>query len=170
MALAAQNTKDSKYIHDTAKPMQNYRDALWNVEVSERNLQAEFRAEYGHTHEIRIVDLGLPNPRLKNYAQSITCSKKMLHLIDSSVDLIREKHKKGGSSTIGFSTTPIFLRSALKTPAKSCACSKIKGFSCLQELITSTGGEALGILSTVLWGYTSNECNDILNLLITRKP
>lgn len=47
MALAAQNAKDSKYIHDTVKLMRNYRDALWNVEVSERNLQAEFRAEYG---------------------------------------------------------------------------------------------------------------------------
>lgn len=44
MTLAAQSTKDSKYIHDTAKLMQNYRDVLWNVEVSEQNLQAEFRA------------------------------------------------------------------------------------------------------------------------------
>jgi hypothetical protein len=32
MTLAAQSTKDSKYIHDTAKLMQNYRDVLWNAE------------------------------------------------------------------------------------------------------------------------------------------
>ena len=28
MTLAAQSTKDSKYIHDTAKLMQNYRDVF----------------------------------------------------------------------------------------------------------------------------------------------
>lgn len=42
MTLAAQSTKDSKYIHDTAKLMQNYRDVLWNVEVSEQNLKQNF--------------------------------------------------------------------------------------------------------------------------------
>ena len=60
MTLAAQSTKDSKYIHDTAKLMQNYRDVLWNVEVSEQNLQAEFRAEYGAANGTQITDLDIP--------------------------------------------------------------------------------------------------------------
>ena len=96
MTLAAQSTKDSKYIHDTAKLMQNYRDILWNVEVSEQNLQAEFRAEYGAANGTQITDLDISNPRLEGDAQSIARSKKMLQLIDSSVNLIRERHKKGG--------------------------------------------------------------------------
>ena len=37
----------SKYFHDTLTLMKNYRDALWNVEVAERNLHAEFHAAYG---------------------------------------------------------------------------------------------------------------------------
>ena len=85
MTLAAQSTKDSKYIHDTAKLMQNYRDVLWNVEVSEQNLQAEFRAEYGAANGTQITDLDISNPRLEGDAQSIARSKKMLQLIDSSV-------------------------------------------------------------------------------------
>lgn len=95
MTLAAQSTKDSKYIHDTAKLMQNYRDVLWNVEVSEQNLQAEFRAEYGAANGTQITDLDISNPRLEVDAQSIARSKKMLQLIDSSVNLIRERHKMG---------------------------------------------------------------------------
>ena len=82
-------------IHDTAKLMQNYRDVLWNVEVSEQNLQAEFRAEYGAANGIQITDLDISNPRLEGDAQSIARSKKMLQLIDSSVNLIRERHKMG---------------------------------------------------------------------------
>ena len=42
MTLAAQSTKDSKYIHDTAKLMQNYRDVLWNVEVSNKISKQNF--------------------------------------------------------------------------------------------------------------------------------
>ena len=64
MTLAAQSTKDSKYIHDTAKLMQNYRDVLWNVEVSEQNLQAEFRAEYGAANGIQ-SPIRYSNPRLE---------------------------------------------------------------------------------------------------------
>ena len=85
----------AKYIHDTAKLMQNYRDVLWNVEVSEQNLQAEFRAEYGAANGTQITDLDISNPRLEGNAQSIARSKKMLQLIDSSVNLIRERHKRG---------------------------------------------------------------------------
>ena len=61
MAVATQNAEDSKYIHDTVKLMRNYRDALWNVEVSELNLQAEFRAEYGAVNVVQITDLDISN-------------------------------------------------------------------------------------------------------------
>lgn len=117
MTLAAQSTKDSKYIHDTAKLMQNYRDVLWNVEVSEQNLQAEFRAEYGAANGIQITDLDISNPRLEGDAQSIARSKKMLQLIDSSVNLIRERHKKGEFYylILYYSYLP---RSVLRTPMK----------------------------------------------------
>ena len=85
----------SKYFHDTLTLMKNYRDALWNVEVAERNLHAEFHAAYGASNRASFDDLALPNPHLEGYAQSISRSKKMLSVIDSSVNLIREKHKKG---------------------------------------------------------------------------
>ena len=85
----------SKYFHDTLTLMKNYRDALWNVEVAERNLHAEFHAAYGASNRASFDDLALPNPHLEGYAQSISRSKKMLSVIDSSVNLMREKHKKG---------------------------------------------------------------------------
>lgn len=109
----------SKYFHDTLTLMKNYRDALWNVEVAERNLHAEFHAAYGASNRASFDDLALPNPHLEGYAQSISRSKKMLSVIDSSVNLMREKHKKG-SSTIGFSIIHIFLHSAMKTLMRFC--------------------------------------------------
>ena len=95
MALNNQKKDVSKYFHDTLTLMKNYRDALWNVEVAERNLHAEFHAAYGASNKTSFDDLGLPNPHLEGYAQSVSRSKKMLSVIDSSVNLMREKHKKG---------------------------------------------------------------------------
>lgn len=41
-----------------------------------------------------------------------------------------------------------------------------KGFPLSLRTYYSRREEALSILSSVLWGYTSMECNDILDLLI----
>ena len=137
MALNNQKKDVSKYFHDTLTLMKNYRDALWNVEVAERNLHAEFHAAYGASNKTSFDDLGLPNPHLEGYAQSVSRSKKMLSVIDSSVNLMREKHKKGDG----------------------------KGYPLSLRTYYSRREEALSILSSVLWGYTSTECNDILDLL-----
>lgn len=163
MTLAAQSTKDSKYIHDTAKLMQNYRDVLWNAEVSEQNLQAEFRAEYGAANGIQITDLDISNPRLAGDAQSIARSKKMLQLIDSSANLIRERHKKGEFYYL-------ILYYSYLSPQRFKNTNEIlhaleqKGISLSLRIYYGRRKKALEILSSVLWGYTSIACNDILTL------
>lgn len=163
MALAAQNAKDSKYIHDTVKLMRNYRDALWSVEVSERNLQAEFRAEYGAVNGVQITDLDISNPRLEGYAQSIARSKKMLRLIDSSVYLIRERHKKGEFYYWILYYSYLSPQRFENTNEILHALEQKDIFLSLRTYYKHRE-DAIKILSTVLWGYTSIECNDILNL------
>ena len=144
--------------------MKNYRDALWNVEVAERNLHAEFHAAYGASNRASLDDLALPNPHLEGYAQSISRSKKMLSVIDSSVNLMREKHKKG-------ELYYWILYYSYLSPQRYENANEIlyaldgKGFT-LSIRYYSRREETLSILSSVLWGYTSVECNDILDLFI----
>ena len=39
--------EDHPFYHDTWKLLKNYRDVAWNLELSNLDLQAEFRAEFG---------------------------------------------------------------------------------------------------------------------------
>lgn len=136
MALKKQKKDVSKYFHDTLTLMKNYRDASWNVEVAERNLHAEFHAAYGTSAKASLENLGLPNPHLEGYAQSISRSKKMLSVIDSSVNLMRERHKKGELYywILYYRISPLIVT---KTPMKSYMFSMTKVSHFLFALITA---------------------------------
>ena len=165
MALKKQKKDVSKYFHDTLTLMKNYRDASWNVEVAERNLHAEFHAAYGTSAKASLENLSLPNPHLEGYAQSISRSKKMLSVIDSSVNLMRERHKKG-------ELYYWILYYSYLSPHRYENTNEIlyvlddKGFPLSLRTYYSRREEALSILSSVLWGYTSVKCNDILDLFM----
>ena len=47
MPISSQVSDMSPHYHDTLMLLKKYRDIAWIVEVSNRNLQEEFRAEYG---------------------------------------------------------------------------------------------------------------------------
>ena len=47
MQISSQVSDMSPHYHDTLMLLKKYRDIAWTVEVSNRNLQEEFRAEYG---------------------------------------------------------------------------------------------------------------------------
>ena len=47
MPISSQVSDMLPHYHDTLMLLKKYRDIAWIVEVSSRNLQEEFRAEYG---------------------------------------------------------------------------------------------------------------------------
>lgn len=97
MPISSQVSDMLPHYHDTLMLLKKYRDIAWIVEVSSRNLQEEFRAEYGCPGRDVLNSLALnkTDASLMDCSQSLEHSAKMLHIIDSAVDLIREKHKKG---------------------------------------------------------------------------
>ena len=97
MPISSQVSDMLPHYHDTLMLLKKYRDIAWIVEVSSRNLQEEFRAEYGCPGRdvLNSLTLNKIDASLMDCSQSLEHSAKMLHIIDSAVDLIREKHKKG---------------------------------------------------------------------------
>lgn len=75
----------------------NYRSVSWSIEVSDYNLQAEFRTEYGCASEAVLdgLEASNSNTHLESYVHSLERSKRMLQLINSAIDLMRKKHEKG---------------------------------------------------------------------------
>ena len=98
---AADVTEDPHY-HDTWTLLRKYRDVVWSLEVSGRQVRNRFRIDYGKTIEdflesVYLAGADLSGTELEHQAKCIEQSHKMLCLVDSAVDLMRAKHKNGGS-------------------------------------------------------------------------
>lgn len=86
--------------HDTYKFLRRYRDATYSLKVVVRQLETQFRMEYGTSVDdfldsVYAAGIELSGTDIAERAKSIERSNKMLKLLDSSVDLLRNNHKHG---------------------------------------------------------------------------
>ena len=166
--MSAHNQKSafSSYYHDTWTLLKNYRSVSWSIEVSDYNLQAEFRTEYGCASEAVLdgLETSNSNTHLESYVHSLERSKRMLQLINSAIDLMRKKHEKG-------ELYYWILYYAYLSPQQCENAGAIlqlletKGISISLRTYYVHRDEAIEVLSSILWGYTSQDCEKITNLL-----
>ena len=165
---AADVTEDPHY-HDTWTLLRKYRDVVWSLEVSVRQVRNRFRIDYGKTIEdflesVYLAGADLSGTELEHQAKCIEQSHKMLCLVDSAVDLMRAKHKNGEEFYW-------LLYYAYLSPQQCENAGAIlqsletKGISISLRTYYVHRDEAIEVLSSILWGYTSQECEKITNLL-----
>lgn len=134
--------------------------------IIRQNLQEEFKAEYGLSTDALFVDseVNKSGNRLENYARALERSKKMMQIIDTAIDLMRRKHKKGEFYYW-------ILYYAYLSPQQCENAGAIlqalesKGISISLRTYYVHRDEAIEVLSSILWGYTSQDCERITNLL-----
>ena len=167
--MSAHNQKSAfpSYYHDTWTLLKNYRSVSWSIEVSDYNLQAEFRTEYGCASEAVLdgLEASNSNTHLESYVHSLERSKRMLQLINSEIDLMRKKHEKG-------ELYYWILYYTYLAPHHYANNYEILHFLELKGMPMSMRNyylrreEAINVLSSVLWGYTSNDCEELINRLL----
>jgi len=86
--------------HDTWKLLKKYRDVVWSLELSVQHVRNNFRIEYGSSIEdfldsIYLAGINLSGSDVEHQAKCIEHSHKMLKLMESAVELLRNKHKCG---------------------------------------------------------------------------
>jgi len=86
--------------HDTYRLLKSYRDAVWNLELEVQHVKREFEIEYESSiddflESIYLAGADLNGSKLENYAKSIERSNQMLSLLNSAVEILRNKHKFG---------------------------------------------------------------------------
>lgn len=161
---------DSRYnsvYHNTWKLLSKYRDVVWSLETSVQQVRNAFRIEYGSSIEdfldsIYLAGADLAGTDIEFHAKSIERSNKMLKLVQSSTDLLRNKHKNG----------EIFYWILYYTYLSP------QQYRNVEEIIEQLRPhmrdvsyrtyyrkrqEAMEALSSVLWGYTSRESIEILD-------
>lgn len=92
-------TEDPRY-HDTWRLLKKYRDVVWSLELSVQQLKNQFEIEYGSSIEeflesAYLAGADLSGTQLEDHARCIERSNKMLTLVNNSIDLLRTRHKNG---------------------------------------------------------------------------
>lgn len=170
MSKRIENTpsvEESPLFHDTWKLLKSYRDAVWNLELAVQQVKNTFEIEYGSSIEefldsIYLAGADIGGSKLENYAKSIERSNKMLNLLNSAVDILRSKHKHGEQYYW-------ILYYSYLSPQQLQNTDEI--IESLEPHITNISKrtyyrkrpEAVQALSSILWGYTSKDCLEMLN-------
>ena len=88
--------------HNTWKLLKKYRDVVWSLELSVQQVRNRFEIEYGSSIEefldsIYLAGADLSGSDIEHHAECIERSHQMLKLLDTAIDLLRNKHKNGES-------------------------------------------------------------------------
>ena len=162
--------EENPLFHDTWKLLKNYRDAVWNLELAIRQVKNSFEIEYGNSIEefldsVYLAGADIGGTRLENYAKNIERSNKMLNLLNSAVETLRNKHKHGEQYYWILYYTYLSPQQLQNTD------------EIIEHLVPHIANisrrtyyrkrpEAVQALSSILWGYTSKDCLEMLNKLL----
>ena len=156
--------------HNTWKLLQKYRDVVWSLELSVQQVRNNFEIEFGSSIEdfldsMYLAGADLSGTDIEHQAKCIERSHKMLKLLDSAVDLLRNKHKYGEAYywVLYYSfLSPQQLRNVEEI------IEKLRPY--IRDISLRTyyrrRNEAIDALGSILWGFTSNDCKEILERLL----
>lgn len=159
--------QDNPLFHDTWKLLKNYRDVVWNLELAVQHVKNTFELEYGSSIEeflesIYHAGAEIGGTTLEGYAKSIERSNKMLNLLNSAINILRNKHKHGEQYYW-------LLYYSFLSPQQLQNTDEI--VEMLRPHIANISlrtyyrkrPEAVQALSSILWGYTSKDCLEMLD-------
>lgn len=160
------NIAEDPLYHDTWKLLKKYRDVVWSLELSIQQVRNRFKIEYGSSIEdfldsVYLAGADLSGSDIEHHAKCIERSNQMLKLLDSSVDLLRNKHKNG-------ETYYWLLYYTFLSPQQLRNVEEIieKLRPHIRDISFRTyyrrRQEAIEALSSILWGYTSKDSMELL--------
>ena len=158
--------KETPEYHNTYLLLKKYRDVVWSLELSVQKLKNKFRIEMGSSIEdfldsAYLAGVDFADSGLTEHTKSIEQSHKMIKLMESAVELLRNKHKYG-------ETYYWILYYAFLSPQQYKNADEIieKLMPHIRDISYRTyyrkRREAIESLSCILWGYTEKECCSVL--------
>lgn len=158
--------KETPEYHNTYLLLKKYRDVVWSLELSVQKLKNKFRIEMGSSIEdfldsAYLAGVDFADSGLTEHTKSIEQSHKMIKLMESAVELLRNKHKYG-------EIYYWILYYAFLSPQQYKNADEIieKLMPHIRDISYRTyyrkRREAIESLSCILWGYTEKECSSVL--------
>lgn len=167
MAKRKQNdVTENPLYHDTWKLLQKYRDVVWSMELSVRQVRTSFESEFGQTIEefldsVYSAGADLSGTDIEQHARCIQRSNQMIRLVNDALEILREKHSNGEELYWILYYTFIIPRKFQNTQQ---IIDKLCGH--IGEISYRTyfrkRQDAIDALSSILWGYTSKDCSEVV--------
>lgn len=161
-----ESVSENPLFHDTWKLLRKYRDVVWSLELSVQQVKKSFEIEFSTSIDdfldsVYLAGVEFAGTHIEHHAKCIERSNKMLKLIETSVELMRSKHKFG-------ETYYWVLYYTFLSPQELASVSEI--IETLRPHLRFISyrtyyryrKEAIEALSSVLWGFTSKDCNELL--------
>ena len=152
--------------HDTLKLLKKYRDVVWALELSVQQVRKRFSIEYGSSiddflESVYLAGADLSGSNIEHHAKCIEKSNQMLKLLDSSIELLRTKHKNG--ETYYWLLYYSFLcPQQLRNVEEILDQLRPHFLDISYRTYYRKRNEAIDALSSILWGYTSRDSLDVL--------
>lgn len=167
------NQEENPLYHDTLTLLKKYRDVVWSLELSVQRVRRKFQIEYGNSIEdflesIYLAGVDFDESGIAEHAQSIERSHKMLKLVESSVELLRTKHKNGEMYywILYFS---FFSPQKYRNVEEIMEQLQPHMLDISYQTFYRKRKEAINALSSILWGYTSRDSIDLLDEFFPEK-
>ena len=160
-------TEREEYLyHNTELLLKKYRDVVWSIEVSAIQAQINFENEMDCTLSEFLnmsyeAGADLSGTEIQEQMRVLERNKKMLKIIDTSVELIRKKRIDGEIyyqilyHTYLSDEPPGSIEEIIDKLAQN-------GQYMSWKTYYNKRTKAIEVLSTVLWGFTSKDCMPII--------
>jgi len=157
---------ENPLFHDTWKLLRKYRDVVWSLELSIQHVKKSFEVEFGSSIDefldsIYLAGVEFGDTKIEHHAKCIDRSNKMLKMLETAVELLRSKHKFGETYYWVLYYTylsPQELKSVYEIIETLRPHLKYISYRTYYRYRK----EAIEALSSVLWGYTSKDCAELL--------
>lgn len=161
--------QDERY-HDTMLLLKKYRDVVWSLTVSVEQAKSDFRASYGANIDefldsVYLAGADLNGTDIEERAKSIERSNKMLTIVDSAIRLMREKNKQG-ELLYQIIYYNYLSPKAYRSNDEVVYALEDAGFPMCRRTMTEYRSLAVDCISSILWGYTTRECQEILDRFV----
>jgi len=157
---------ENPLFHDTYKLLRKYRDVVWSLELSVQHVKKSFEIELGSSiddflESVYIVGVDFGDMKIEHHAKCIERSNKMIKMLESAVELLRSKHK------FGEAYYRVLYYTYLSPQEMNSVYEIIEILRPHLKFISYRTyyryrNEAIEALSSVLWGYTSKDCVELL--------
>ena len=152
--------------HDTLKLLKKYRDVVWALELSVQQVRKRFSIEYGSSiddflESVYLAGADLTGSNLEHHAKCIEKSNQMLKLLDSSIELLRTKHKYG-EMYYWLLYYSFLCPQQLRNVEEILDQLRPHMRDISYRTYYRKRNEAIDALSSILWGYTSRDSLDVL--------